>query len=225
MKKCNFCNHTFSTRQSLSIHLKTCIFRSKPVIKRKTNPTVQKIEQIQNASDNAEIKELLREIKTEIINRPAPIVINNINNNVTITQKLPKCFYEALVQKIGTQGIADMFDQNRESTELDALTIYKKLYPSNKIEDNPVVFHDNHFKYLNDNNEVVVDDNIIRVIARKIQNALLHASNMLITESIKLNTTNKLYDVYNIGEIQNNIRDMDQMQDQISDYIASLSPN
>ena len=86
------------------------------------------------------------------------------------------------------------------------------------MKDNPVIYEDNTFKYL-DGDEIVCDNKIIVKIAEQIQTAMLYASSNLITESIKINKTHQLYDIYDIGKIQNNVKNSCLIEKQVSGYI------
>ena len=98
------------------------------------------------------------------------------------------------------------------------------LFPSNKIEDNPIIYHNNMYQYLDSNsNEIISTESkdIIRQIARDIQTAMLMASNDLIKQSIKENITNQLYDVYDIASIQENVCGFKEIEEQLINYIES----
>jgi len=164
-----------------------------------------------------------RTINNNITDARTTTNITDASTNVNIGTKLPKCFYSALVDKIGLNEIHKLLEESCSKEGLNTLTVYKKLFPSNKAVDNPIIFHDNHFKYLDDNNEIICNDDILKIIAHELQTALLYASNELINECIKTNRTTQLYDVYNISEIQGNIHDLKNMNTELEQYIKSLS--
>jgi len=214
MKQCNFCKRVFVTRQALCKHRKLCSLSGKPIItkkKVKINTDPQNAELQQNIKDLEEKMEKMQSHNITQVN----IDITNQQQNLNITKRLPDSFYQALLDKIGNNGLLSLLDVD----DLNVVDIYKKIFPSNKIADNPVVYHDQDFKYLNDAGEIISGDDIIDIIARNIQTALLHASNSLISESLKTNCTNNLYDVYDIGKIQRGISDVNQMKQQLSSYI------
>jgi len=158
---------------------------------------------------NEDMNDFKQEIRQEISKKPQITI-----NNIVIKERLHDDFFEALVDKYGKNYTMKLLN-----TECDAVAIYKKLYPSNRLEDNPIIYHNETFKYLDETNNIISDDAIIDIVARKIQTALLHASNSLICESIKTQKTNQLYDLYDIGEIQSNLTNIDQIKNQLSAYI------
>lgn len=217
MPKCDYCLKEFKRHQYVLKHQKICSYRKSPKIKVKdtTNEMFSIL-----INQNKKIAEELHHIK----NKPYQQInntINNVNNvnnvnNIIITEKLPECFYNALVDKLGKTKAINLL--NLSSASNSAINIYKELYPSKKILDNPVIYQDNTFKYL-EGNEVISDNRIISQIAKQIQTAMLYASSNLITESIKINKTDQLYDIYDIGKIQTNVRNTGLIEKQVSGYI------
>jgi len=225
MYECRFCKNTFSSNNSLFNHTKNCVFRKTPSIKKRTVliQAKQSVEQTlaQRVSD---MEQQIKDIDSKINITPPQTKITQVN--VNIIKQLPGCFYEALVEKIGKPEIAKLLGTEFSESGYNAVNVYKKLFPSKRLEDNPIVFSDDGFKYLNSNNEIVTDNEIIDIIAHKIQTALLYASNQLIGQCIKSNNTNQLYDLYDIGEIQRSLSNVNEMKHQLSNYIKlELSPN
>ena len=231
MYKCSYCLNNFSRRSALNVHQKKCIYKRTPKIttKKPVQPATQASQPISSVSEtdlvsvmaqmSANMNKLTEKIE-KLEKKPYQInnQINNINNhqNIVITEKLPDCFYSALVNKLGKTKAINLL--NLSSASNAAINIYKELYPSNRLKDNPVIYENNTFKYL-DGNEVVCDNEIIAEIAKQIQTAMLYASSNLITESIKINKTHQLYDIYDIGKIQNNVRNTGLIERQVSGYI------
>ena len=86
------------------------------------------------------------------------------------------------------------------------------------MADNPVIYDEETVKYLEDN-KIMADNKIIVRIAREIQKAMLYASSDLITESVRINMTDQLYDIYDIGRIQDNVQKVNIIKKQVSNYI------
>jgi len=241
MYKCHYCFRTYKHRQSLHTHKKKCVYQRSPKIIQKPEndpeiespqiqtqikPKLQTHVRTQSQADNVDMSNLMDKINSitsnikELMDKPQHttnnIVNNIINNNVIITEKLPACFYNALISKLGKKEAVNLL--NLSSASNSAINIYKELYPSNKMKDNPVIYEDNSFKYL-EGNEIVSNNSIITKIAEQIQTAMLYASSNLITESIKIEKTDQLYDIYDIGKIQNNVRNRYLIEKQLSGYI------
>jgi len=141
----------------------------------------------------------------------------NMTNNLNLTKKLPESMFQALIDKVGRKNAVQLLIES--CNDNDTIKIYKKLFPSQKLSDNPIIYHNNHFKYLDNNNKIVINDEIIQKVARDIQTAMLYASSEFITESIITKQTDRLYEVYDIGDIQGNISDLCIITDQLTDYI------
>jgi len=187
-------------------------------IKRKTE---RELEDMKNKTKQEleDMKKTTKEELADIKKNAQTTIINNINNfnNINITKELPTSWYDALVTKMGKQSAVKLL--NNCSSDGNIVKIYTELFPSRRINDNPVFYENKEgFKYLDDNN-LVSDDKIIFAIAKKIQAAMLYATNELITESIKLNKTAQLYDVYDIGTMQNTAMDLSFIEQQLSNYI------
>jgi len=225
MHKCTYCLKTYKHRSGLYKHQKECIYKRCPKIIEKQQVQVQARTQIPSTDSvmsavlnniNANMNKINEELK-ELKEKPYEIKnqINNVNN-IIITKELPECFYQALVNKLGKTKAINLL--NLSSASNSAINIYKELYPSNKVEDNPVIYEDNTFKYL-EGDKIVCDNKIITAIAKQIQTAMLYASSNLITESIRINKTHQLYDIYDIGKIQSNVRNTGLIEKQVSGYI------
>jgi len=229
MYKCEYCKRIYQRRSSLSQHRKKCIHKPTDInditkllestrAKQEEQHKLIQQQQHQKAAEmlnNEKFLNAVRQIIREETNRLPQNITNNITN-VIITKHLPDCFYQALVDKLGAVETNKFL--NITAAENKPIEIYKKLYPSGIKSENPVIYENDNFKYLKDN-QVVADNSIIKQIARKIQAAMLMASSSLINESIKINKTNQLYDIYDIGQIQKNLTDIECIEQQISDYI------
>jgi len=201
---CKFCKRKFDTCSGLYKHDKLCVYRKCPTIKKRI--------------DNDAVKRLIEDVE---VLKNQPQTVTNITNvtNIIITKKLDEDFFQAVSDKLGHNKALDLF--NTSIADNDVVEIYKQLYPSNKLAENPVVFHDNTFKYLDQDNNLISDNSILTVIARRLQLALLHASNELISTSILAGRTNQLYELYDIGKIQSNIKNFDEIKNQIGNYIMT----
>jgi len=238
---CSYCHKGFKHKTNLIKHIKKCIYKKSPIIVKKPSSIKQSEPEPEPEPEpeNKDIKALISVVKglsedigqmKHQISQQQPHItihdnrvsnVSNVNtvNNFVIKERIPDDFYKALRDKVGYSGTLKIMDDLSKADKIDAVSIYKQLYPSNKIADNPVVYHNDTFKYLDDNDQIVSDNSIIHILAKKIQTALLHASNNLITESIKTKNTSQLYDVYDLRDIQGNISNIEVIKQQLADYI------
>ena len=227
MYQCKFCYKQYKQKRSQLKHQKECKIMQGALITPKQPPkTVENNNNILLTSINHLLKKHMDRIDKRIdekigkIETPKQIINNNnIINNVTITQKLPKCIFSELVNRMGQQKAVNMI--NLYSAKNEPLKIYKELYPSKILEDNPVIFENNSFKFLAEDGEIVYDQAIIQQIADNVQAAMLYASSHLIDESLKLNSTKRLFELYDIGSVQRNVRKIKFIKQQIQNYIIS----
>ena len=238
MRQCPFCLRMLSSSKTLYKHKKNCVYKTSPIIRVKEQPEdpkynalMNKIIELTDKIDNLAQKP--REVHNHIkrvdkiehidkqVNQKIDKQVNQqINhqqiNQVVITKELPKCFYQALIDKMGKTDAVNLINSSTASNS--GINIYKELYPSKKVADNPVIYDEETFKYLEDN-KIMADNKIIVRIAREIQKAMLYASSDLITESVRINMTDQLYDIYDIGRIQDNVQKVNIIKKQVSNYI------
>ena len=154
-----------------------------------------------------------------------PQVNNNINNNlsitnnINITEKIPKCFYSELVDRLGKKNAVNFI--NLHSAKNDPIKIYQELFPSKNLSENPVLYENRQFKYLDSSGELTYGPEIIDKITDHIQVAMLYASSSLIDESLKMNSTKRLFELYDIGSIQRNVRKVKYIKQQVLEYIKT----
>lgn len=182
-----------------------------PKTKRKRKSKYPDMDMIQEAikrNESESIRELRNTIEIltrEIAERPQQIITNNINitNNISI---IAPNFYEALVQKLGQKTAVDMLAQSAKFNK--PMKILNELYFNDVDPHNyPIASHNGRYRYLNEEGEIVEDshDGLTTMISGKIQNAMAIASSELIKEQVAENTVHRLYDVYDIGEMQSTI--------------------
>ena len=234
MYKCSFCHNSYSHKVALHNHKKICGFDKKPIISLRPKKTVEKnsddlitvIKQMNDKMDrmNQNVSKNINEMNRKIdnINEKSTHTVNNVSTNVSIvnniiTERLPKCFYTALIDKLGKKKAVNLV--NLAASKNCPIDIYKELFPSCKMADNPVIFEGNTFKFLSDEGEIVCDDSIIDRIVNNVQTAMLYASSDLIKESLAINKTKQLYELYDIGSIQRNVRKIKLIKKQLIEYI------
>lgn len=209
MKKCDYCLKEY-WQKHLSRHRKSCIYKSTPKIERKVDMT----EMMAEMRDEL-MTEMRNEMKTAIKN----VKTTTINNNIIITQELPVSIYDELIKKLGKEGAVNGL--NEGSSVNDLLVGYKMLYPSKKKVDHPIIYEGEGFKYLK-NGDVICDDKILELVVENLQRAMLYASSEMIRENIKKGMTDRLYDFYDIGNIQRNVMCKRSIKETLTNYIKIL---
>lgn len=179
--------------------------KKKLIVEKKPELLVnQLIEHLVKLQQNInEIGQNMREVKNK------PTIVNNFN-----VQIITSDFYTELIKKIGIVDTVDLLVNAAAKNQ--PLSILKKLY-FDDVEPNkyPIAYSGskNCFRYLNDHNQVVEDHNgniITDILAKRIQTAMIHATNTLITSSISSNRVDMLYDIYDIGQVQSNLTMIDR---------------
>jgi len=226
--QCKYCLKYFAYPRSLKRHQLHCNHTIKPIIKKKEEEIrpvdkfiINQLNEINKKVDEIRDSKQQMLLPTDAYNK---VILPNADahTKIIIKQKLPTDFYAAIIEKLGKNNA--LLSINKATANRSALDLYKMLFPSNKIEDNPIIYHNNMYQYLDSNsNEIISTESkdIIRQIARDIQTAMLMASNDLIKQSIKENITNQLYDVYDIASIQENVCGFKEIEEQLINYIES----
>ena len=225
MYKCKFgCGKSYNQRTSLRKHYKTC---DKQHINLKNNDqTKQLITVIENMENRMERKmeqmqQGFADVKFLVANSEPKTLINI--NNIVLTEKLPsggpKSFYDEIIKKFGEKHGNDKLAFLAGKS--DAVGVYKMLYPSEKMSDNPVIYENNQFKFLSDDDEIKFGEEVIHRVTKHVKAAMLYASNAIIKTSLDLNKTERLYEYYNLGNIQGNALKEKMFQKQIAEYIKN----
>ena len=210
------CGQVFKTRNGLCKHRKGCQHAQSAKIKKSLNnkdliTVIEKMEEKMSAV-YTKVDELSNEPRTQI----------NINN-IVLTEKLPsggpKSFYDEIIKKFGEKSGNDKIVFLAENS--DAVGVYQLLYPSEKMSDNPVIYENNEFKFLSDGDKIEYGEQVINRVTKHVKAAMLYASNAIIKASLELNKTEKLYEYYNLGNIQGNALKEKLFRKQISNYIKN----
>ena len=203
MFNCEHCHAQFSDRSNKNRHQRTfCKNRPKKIkivvnVKKKENSIYQ---QLRKELDD--VSKEINEIKNskELITQP--IINVNINNYMVITDDI----YGKLVDKMGKDSAIRFLATN--ASRGDCVSILRKLYLEGiprKLY--PIACKDNNFRYLNDRREIVEDIGGKKIVSN-LQNAMLYASTQLIKEHIDSTNTDQLYELYDMGKIQEYIHSM-----------------
>ena len=230
MNICNYpgCKLAFKSRFNLSAHRKKCPHKNLIIQKKSTineEKLVKKMNQMekQQMLMNQQMCVMQKQIADGFIDMKKSSG-HNINigiNNIILTAKLPsggpKCFYDAIIDKLGSKQGNDRIA--KLAADSDAVGIYKLLYPSDKMSENPVVYENKQFKFLSDDNQVTFGAEILLRVTKQVKAAMLYASNALIQTALEINKTERLYEYYNLGNIQGNALKEKQYKKQLSDYI------
>jgi len=224
MFNCKFCYKSFNRKYNCQRHEKKCI-------KIKITPNITPKKYPKNNHTNvilaavADLKKEISELKLKsnitINNTNVTNNVNNNVNNIVITQKLPESFHQALVDKIGIVETTNLC--NEAASENNIIKIYKTLFPPDQPDKQPIIYHENTFKYLDKDNNIVADDDIINIVTSRIQNTMLLSAHNLIIQSIQESQTKKLYEFYNIRQIQKNSSDYDKIKESIITYLKLIN--
>ena len=114
-------------------------------------------------------------------------------------------FYNELTQKLGGKEAAISFLTN-SCVKGEPISVFQKLYLEGKQPNvYPVACKDNlHFRYLGSNREIIDDQGgkiIGRTVTDKITDAILTASNDVITEEV-MDGSNSIYNMIDLASVQ-----------------------
>ena len=216
MYKCkNGCGKTYTQYTNLRRHYKTCnhnpeikirdkeLISTMNVMKQEfTNTVKQQITEM-----NTQMQEKISAVKQEISVMAKTPTTQNINiMNINITKKLPsggpRAFYDQIIGKLGHKKGMDVVASL--AGENDPVGIYKILFPSNKMSENPIIYQNKVFRFLSDDDEVQIGDSVISRVTKHVKAAMLYASNDIIEYCMTKNNTRQLYEHYSLKEIQGN---------------------
>lgn len=147
-------------------------------------------------------KVAIQENSEEIKNRPINTTVNLNNYNIAIMNT--DIFKELVVKEGHEHAIKVLTNAAAHNRPINVL---KELYFKGDPNEYPIASKNGRYRYLNEDGNLVEDGGILvsKMIAGRLQKAMSYAAGTLIREMTKEGTAEKLYDVYDIGKIQNNI--------------------
>lgn len=225
---CDICDEKFSHKSSMERHKlhkhrvskvqcpaasrnKTAATKSR----KKINPVKKdKISELQR--EMAQLKENYQTLDKQLKERMTKIEQEpkNINNIIIIGDE--KIFH-ALTKKLGSDDQAMQF-LLKNTTPDKGIDIVDKLYLEGLDKDDyPIACTDGYkFRYLNRSGKIVDDSGGIKIVTKlenEIHTALIEANTKLINNYIDSNGDG-LYNVYDIGDLQNKIGEYLHISDQ-----------
>mgnify|MGYP003682985957 FL=1 len=129
-------------------------------------------------------------------------------------------FYPQLIAKMGYRDARNFLVSNHPKS------VMSKLFEGLDPDQYPIAYNNKCFRYLDDKGTLVEDKTgkIATKLTEHVQNAMITATNELINESIKNNTTDQLYDVYDIATVQTNLTLLSS-KDELREQLIKLIEN
>lgn len=192
---CSTCGEEFSHKSSYQRHLKSI----HPPIRKKINVVKKENKRM------IDMEEEIKLLKEQFINVSSRVnKVEQEPKNITVVIGDEKIFM-GLVKRMGEKKATKFLLENIQHK--DSINIVDKMYLEG-IEKNryPIACTDNHrFRYLNHSGDIVDDNDGIKIVsklANEIHSALIEANTHLIHECVGSGDDMTLYNVYDIGGIQ-----------------------
>ena len=199
--RCETCGETFGHKSSYLRHIKV----SHPLVTKKVKIRVVKKEH----EDNTRMSEMEKEIK--FLKEQFSTVAERVNKveqeptHITVVIG-DETIFMGLVKRMGGAKSATKFLLENIKHK-DSINIVDKMYLEG-VEKNhyPIACTDNYkFRYLNHCGDIVDDNDGVKIVSKlenEIHSALIEANTHLITEYIGSGDDRMLYNVHDIGGIQ-----------------------
>lgn len=142
----------------------------------------------------------------QVINIQNATISNNIHIHVNGN------LYEELVSKLGHQSAIDfLLDSATKQKPQDLILKLLEGQPKAKY---PMAIKDDVIRYLNDQSQIVEDrvEHFVDSLKKRAHNAMLYATNEIIKQSLVAGDTGALYEIYDIGQIQSNLANLNSIE-------------
>lgn len=207
--KCDICGEEFSHKSSYQRHRKSShpSYKTKVEVSKKPVPNYH------------EIQKELQQLREDFYKVTARVnKVEQEPKNITVVIGDEKIFM-GLVKRMGGEKVATRFLLENIDHK-DSINIVDKMYLEGIERDRyPIACADNYkFRYLSHSGSIVDDDGGIKIVStleNEIHSALIEANTRLIHECINNNDNVTLYNVYDLGTLQEqlgNYRGIDSRQ-------------
>lgn len=200
---CIYCNKQFNHRSNKYAHQKKCYM---------------------NPNHNSSVNIINPTVFNENGSSPPINQITNSNNFFNIFKKIHSIDpYHDLIDVMGYDNAINFITIC--ILQCNPLNIFKKIYTITSLY--PIVLRDYHYRYSNGTEliDTINGHNIINLIIDKIHIAMIKANIEIINKKLINNDLNYLYDVYEIGKVQNNLMKLMKLQNKLKkefDYLITV---
>ena len=219
--KCEICGEEFSHKSSYNRHKKTAHKQEKKKISIVKKDKCKELEK-----ELEKLKEAYHHITQRVTK------VENEPKNITVVIGDEKIFL-GLAKRLGGETKASNFLLDNIEHK-NTINIVEKMYLEG-IDKNkyPIACTDNYkFRYLNNSGDIVDDKGGVKIVSKlenEIHSALIEANTHLITECLDSNNNLMLYNVYDIGNVQNKLErfrdncDKLKLRDELAEKVYNRS--
>lgn len=206
---CSLCGEKFSHKSSYQRHIK--VVHASASVKKKVKIQQKKQNTHTNREDTdvAKMQQELQKLREDYLKVTARVnKVEQEPKNITVVIGDEKIFM-GLVKRMGNEKMATKFLLDNMDYK-DSINIVDKMYLEG-VEKNryPIACAgDYKFRYLNHSGDIVDDKGgkqIVSTLENEIHRALIEANARLIHECVDNNDNVTLYNVYDIGTLQNQL--------------------